>query len=342
MNLLKISKYIISGVLYSCVLSACDSSSTVLALMDTQQEEAQQPLSSLAAMGEGFQLGRAEERPEVVAEIAALQANKEDLYKILQTSAPYISYVYEETKKRGLPAELALLPVIESEGNPNARSKVGASGLWQFMPRTATDLGIKTNHAYDGRKDVIATTNAALDYLTGLHKTFEDDWLLAMAAYNWGPGSLQKAIKSQKKWYAGTSFWSLHVPLETRKYVPKVLALAAILHNPARYGFVLPAVDNHIRLASVQVHSPYELNEVMRTCGASIETLHRLNPAYRTLATTKGAPNAFLVPVMKKEFALESNPAIVDNATLNSVARRSMVKEGVRLAFSLSSAMTSI
>ncbi len=334
MNLLKISKYIICSVLYTCVLSACDGSGAVSSLISAQREEAQ-PLSIWADMRDGFQFGDTAARPEVAAEIKALQAHKEDFYKILQTSAPYLGYIYEEVKKRGLPAELALLPVIESECNPNARSKMGASGLWQFMPSTALRLGIKTNHAYDGRKDIIATTDAALDYLSGLHKAFEDDWLLAMAAYNWGPGSLDKAIKNQKKWYAGTSFWKLRVPAETRKYVPKILALAAIIHDPARYGFKLPVGDNHTRLASVQVSSSSDITEIMRISGASIETLHRLNPAYRTLATTTvGAPNNFLVPVPKTEVALASNPSLVDNNHLS--ASHLKIMAGIRLALSLS------
>jgi membrane-bound lytic murein transglycosylase D len=252
------------------------------------------------------------DRPEVLAQIASLQANKEDLYKILKNSAPYISYVYAETQKQGLPAELALLPVIESEGNPNAHSKVGASGLWQFMPQTASELGIKTNQAYDGRKDIVATTHVALAYLMDLHKTFKNDWLLAMAAYNLGAGHLQTAMDHQKKWYRGASFWQLHLPAETQKYIPKVLALAAIIHDPARYGFTLPTLNNPVQLASVKVHSPAELDAAIRASGASPKTVHRLNPAYRTLATTHGAPNAFLVPILNKTFA--SNFRIIDNS----------------------------
>lgn len=327
----------------SFFLSACDGPNMVLSLIDTNIQQ-ESPISIWAEMGQSLQLDHSlQNRPEVVAQIASFQTHKEDTYKILTTSAPYISYVYEEAQKRGLPAELALLPVIESEGNPNARSKVGAIGLWQLMPHTASDLGIKTNHAYDGRKDVIATTKAALDFLTDLHKNFEGDWLLAMAAYNWGPGSLQKAIKNQKKWYTGSNFWNLHIPLETQKYVPKLLALAAIIRDPARYGFTLPVPDERIHLASIQIHSHYELSEIMRTSGASLETLQRLNPAYRTLATTQGAPNKFLIPVAaQKELALESSKSISNNAKLSSVlysiVPHGMVREGIQLAFSLGSA----
>jgi len=340
MNLLKISKFAISSVLCSCLLSACEQPpSTALSWLDLQPEEVT-TLSIWADMRASFQLyGSQQARPEVEREIAALQTRKEDFYQILAASTPYISYVFEETQKRGLPAELALLPLVESEGNPNAHSKIGASGLWQFMPRTASELGIKTNSAYDGRKDVIATTKAALVFLTDLHRTFAHDWLLAMAAYNSGPGKLQKVIKHQKKRYAKTNFWDLPLPLETKKYIPRVLAIAAIMSDPARYGFKLPVPDMRTRLAIVEVHSAYELREIVRHSGASMETLQRLNPAYRKLATAQDAPNTFLVPVDREKMALVSHLAIVDNAKRNSVLNHPVIKRRLRLCYSLSKAM---
>lgn len=347
MNLLKTSKYILSGVLCVSLISACDGSTNTLSLVDveqkTQLQSNQHPPSIWAEMRDSFQLlDNNETRPEVVAEIKSLQANKEDTYKILQNSAPYISYVYGETQKRGFPGEIALLPIIESEGNPNAKSRVGAKGLWQLMPGTAKILGIKTNDAYDGRKDVVATTRGALAFLTDLHKTFQDDWLLAMAAYNWGPGSVGKAIKSQKKWYTGISFWGLHVPKETQKYVPKVLALAAVVKNPTRYGFELPLTENHTRLKPVQVHSPVELSEVVRTSGTTLADLHDLNPAYKTLGTTtKGAPNTLLVPIAKPELALESNTSISDNPAPNLIPNHNVLN-GIRLALSFSALSTAM
>lgn len=214
--------------------------------MDTQQGDMLSPAYSRsiwADMGEQFQLASNFDRPEVIAQIAWLQAHKDDLYVILQSSSPYISYVYEETKKRGLPAELALLPIVESEYDPNAQSNKGAKGVWQLMASTATDLGLKSNHAYDARKDTIATTKVALNYLSNLHQAMQDDWLLAMASYNYGPGNVQNAMQQQKRWYSRTSFWNLHLPKQTQAYVPKVLALAAVIRNPAHYGIKLPPIS---------------------------------------------------------------------------------------------------
>lgn len=277
-----------------------------------------------ADMGDRFQFTYERNRPEVLAQIAWFQAHQDILYKTLASSAAYISYVYEETKKRNLPAELALLPIIESECNPNARSKKGASGLWQLMPRTATDLGLKRNSVYDGRKDIIASTDAALDYLGGLHQAFSKDWLLAMAAYNHGPGNLQNAIDRQKKWYKSASFWNLHLPNETQKYVPKILALAAVIHHPGRYGIKLPPLSNDPKLASVQARSSTELENIIQASGINIETLRRLNPAYKHLAATAGAPNHFLIPITQKKQVLAFKyPSMTSHAVLKNMIKES-------------------
>lgn len=322
MSLLKISKNIVCCVLLSCFLSACDSPSTVVSLSsDSQPQDASLFTSSLsiwADMADKFQLAHERERPEVAAQIAWLQANQDFLYKVLQTSAPYMAYIYEETKKRGLPAELALLPIVESEFNPNARSKAGAIGLWQFMPGTAAELGLKRNAAYDGRKDVIASTEAALGYLRGLHHEFSKDWLLAMAAYNYGPGRLQTAIDRPKKQDKNTSFWHLKtLPKETQKYVPKVLALAAVIEQPERYGIKLPPLDKGLRLAKVKADSKEMLETIIKASGADTKTLRRLNPGYRHLSATAGAPNNFLIPINKK------HPFLPDSSVLKSVMKES-------------------
>jgi membrane-bound lytic murein transglycosylase D len=357
MKTLKISKYILSCVLFSFILSGCNDKAKTDTNTATEETPAVvsvhavsqqtppptsvQPASVWAELGENFQLEYAYERPEVRAQIAVLQANKEDLYKILKKSAHLISYVHAETQKRGLPAELALLPVVESEYNANARSRVGATGVWQFMPRTAADLGIKTNHAYDGRKDLVTTTHAAFAYLTDLHKEFKEDWLLAMAAYNSGSGRVQSSLGHQKKWYQSARFWELRLPNETKKYVPKILALAAIVRNPARYGFVLPLPENQIHLTSVQVHSSAELSEMIRQSGMSLETWRRVNPAYRVLATTQGAPNKFLMPVPQKMLASNTLPSFgTFTGTYSSPVIK--FKEGIRLALAFDKDVTSV
>lgn len=255
MRLLKNSK--LSSVVYSCVFLVASNSigAAVSSLVSTQQtstpvlsagtvsEPSSQPYSASVwgRMSQDFQFTYEDSHPQVVAQIAILQAHKKSLYKQLEADAPYINYFFQETHKRGLPGELALLPVIESDCNANSRSKVGALGYWQLMPDTASGLGLKKCADGDPRQDIVASTQAALNFLIGLHQTFQDDWMLALAAYNYGPGNINKAIKQQKKWYKGIGFWDLqHLPVETATYAPKLLALAAVIHDPARYGIELP------------------------------------------------------------------------------------------------------
>lgn len=265
MKTLKNSK--LSSVVYSCVLLVASGSVGAELLASPAQQpqipattvHAQQPqtqtqtqaysASVWGRMSAEFQFNHEDGHAEVIAQIAKLQAHKKELYKQLQADAPYINYFFQQTHKQGLPAELALLPVIESDCDPDSRSNVGAVGWWQFMPGTAAGLGLDCNPAHDARKDIGQSTDAALIYLNGLHKTFQDDWMLALAAYNYGSGNVHKAIKKQKKWYAGIGFWGVApaLPAETQAYVPKLLALAAVVRDPGRYGIELPAtIDLHM------------------------------------------------------------------------------------------------
>lgn len=269
MKMIKNSKYVIGSVVCSLgLLIASNNVGAELASSLLQQKQASTvsasgtntgfassstpalpPDSVWAQMGPAFQFDREDGHAQVIAQIKILQANKKDLYRQLQADAPYINYFFQETQKRGMPAELALLPVIESDCSAEDYSKVGALGYWQFMPATAHDLGLKCG-AHDERKDLYASTHAALNFLSDLHQTFKDDWILALAAYNWGPGNVSKAMKRSKPWYRDVGFWDLKgLPLETQQYAPKLLALAAVIHHPERYGIVLPPT---LHLASAE------------------------------------------------------------------------------------------
>jgi len=313
MKIPKISKsLIICIVLCSSLLTACDNNSgAVLSLIRLEQSgleaifPAQQsnPNSSMwANMSQHFELKDQTTKAAVNTQIASLQKHQGDLYKILQNSAPYISYVFEQTQKRGLPAELALLPIVESDFNPNCRSNKGASGIWQIMPGTASDLGLKNNHAYDGRRDIVASTDAALTYLNELNRNFDGDWELALAAYNWGPGNIQKVARQQVKWFKKSNFWSLHrLPAETAEYVPKLLALAAVIKDPARYNIKLPPALSGPHLASIQVGASVDLKKIAKSTNIDVKTMRQLNPGYRNMATAAGAPNTLLVPIEKAQ-----------------------------------------
>lgn len=252
-----------------------------------------------ASMSEDFSMDHYVNRSEVNAQMAIWQRNKKDLYQLLKTAAPYISYVYEQTKKQGLPAELALLPIIESEFNPHNRSNKGATGIWQIMPGTASDLGLKNRHGYDGRRDIVASTNAALSYLRSLHKTLGSNWQLALAAYNWGPGKVQAAV-NRRKLSSPSSFWNLqNIPKETRAYVPKLLALAEMIQNPKRYHITLPIVENGPQLALVKVDAHVDLKQIAASTGISVKTMRQLNPGYSNMYTVPGVPNTLLIPIEK-------------------------------------------
>lgn len=250
-------------------------------------------------MQDNLQLPDASDQPRVQEQILWFQRHRGYLNKIIKQSAPYIYYIYQQTKIRNLPAELALVPIIESEYYPFAHSKVGAIGLWQMMPGTASGFGLKINWWYDGRRDLIASTKAALDYLAYLHDFFTNDWLLAIAAYDSGEGTVQKAVAYNKRHKRSTSFWSLHLPKETLVYVPKILALSAIIRDPYRYNINLMPINDAPYLEQIDVGSQIDLDQAAKLAGMKTKTLRFLNPGYRRWATDPDGPYTLLVPANK-------------------------------------------
>lgn len=234
--------------------------------------------------------------PQVQAEIRKLLAERGKLYQILESAGPYIYFIHKQTKARNLPSELALIPVIESEFNPNDHSNKGATGLWQLMPQTARELGIKVKSGYDGRRNVVASTKAALAYFNDLGNCFKGNWYLAIAAYNCG----QVKVQSVQRRTGSNSFWNLPLPKETKYYVPKLLAVAEIIKNPEKYGVQLPHISNEPYFTEVKVKKAVSLDHVAKSSDIDIETLHTLNPDYNhgTVLPKKGA-YSLLVPVDK-------------------------------------------
>ncbi len=220
------------------------------------------------------------------------------LYKLTKNATPYISYVMAELKKRGMPLELALLPMIESNYNPKLVSNKGAAGLWQMMPSTALDLGIRINWWYDGRLDIVASTHAALDYLQYLHDYFKS-WPLTFAAYNSGIGTVQKAIRYNRIRGLNTDYRSLPLPQQTKEYVPKIVAIATILSNPKIYRLPIHAVSNKRVFTSIKLHYPISIRKVARLSRCRVSTIRKLNPGFKR---AKPAPNRtyhVLVPVSR-------------------------------------------
>lgn len=217
--------------------------------------------------------------------------------KVSEQAAPYYHYVLQEVLKRDLPSEVALLPVIESLYDPSAYSYGKASGIWQFIPSTATYLGLDINQWYDGRRDIISSTQTALDYLEQLNKRFDGDWMLTFAAYNGGGGTVSKAIRKNKKKGLATDYWSLKLPKETTHYVPRLLAIAALVENPTKYKIELPSIPNTPYFKVVKTQGQVHLANVAKLANVHKKTIEKLNPGFNRTVTGPAGPHRILVPV---------------------------------------------
>jgi membrane-bound lytic murein transglycosylase D len=202
-------------------------------------------------------------------------------------------------EQRGMPSEIALLPVVESAFQPYAYSSGRAAGIWQFIPNTGRRWGLKLNWWYDGRRDIVASTRAALDYLEYLHNTFDGDWLLALAAYNSGEGTVLKAIHINQRRHKPTDFWSLRLPRETEQYVPRLLALRAIVSDPSKLGISLKPIADEPYLTSVEIDSQMDLAMAAKLADMDPEELHQLNPGFNRWATDPDGPHRLLLPLDK-------------------------------------------
>ncbi len=221
--------------------------------------------------------------------------------RVLERGYPYLFHIYNEVKKRDMPAELVLLPIVESAFDPFAYSHGRASGIWQFIPGTGKMFGLKQTWWYDGRRDIVAATTAALDYLEALNKQFDGNWLHALAAYNSGAGNVNKAIRYNKKRGRTTDFWNLRLPRETQAYVPKLIALAQIFDNPEKYGINLRDIPYEEQFVKVDVGSQIDLSQAADLAGISLKDLYRYNPGFNRWATDPEGPHYLLIPVDKAE-----------------------------------------
>jgi membrane-bound lytic murein transglycosylase D len=207
----------------------------------------------------------------------------------------YLFHIVEEVQRRGLPTELALLPFIESAFNPEAMSRARAAGMWQFMPATGLHFDLKQNVFRDDRRDVLASTGAALDYLTQLHGMF-GDWHLALAAYNWGEGNVQRAIRANRKAGRSAEYSALKMPNETRDYVPKLQAMKNIVLRPAEYGLTLPALETHPYFLAVPIARDIDVALVTQLSGLSLDQFKQLNPQMNKPLIVAAATPQVLLP----------------------------------------------
>jgi membrane-bound lytic murein transglycosylase D len=228
------------------------------------------------------------------------------MQRVAVRAKPFLHLIVEKLEQQNMPLELVLLPIVESAFDPFAYSHGRAAGMWQFIPSTGKRFGMKQTWWYDGRRDVMASTQGAIDYLNYLVKMYDGNWFHALAAYNSGEGRVQRAIRKNKKAGKPTDFWNLDLPRETRAYVPKLLALADILANSEQYNFNWPKIDNIPFTQEVIVGSQIDLALAAQMAGLTVKELHSLNPGYNRWATDPNGPYTLLLPIDKVEnFSIE-------------------------------------
>lgn len=246
-----------------------------------------------ARVRQGFQLPPLEH--ELVGQHERYYASRPEYVQRMTARANrYLYHVVEEIERRGMPAELALLPFIESAFNPQATSSARASGIWQFMPATGKDFDLTQNIFRDERRDVLASTRAALDYLQRLHRMF-GDWHLALAAYNWGEGNVQRAIKRNQSQGLPTDYLSINVPAETRHYVPKLHAVRNIVAQPEAYNLALTPIENHPYFVSVPIQRDMDVALAARLAALPLDEFKALNPSQnKPVILAAGTPQVLL------------------------------------------------
>lgn len=228
------------------------------------------------------------------------------LNRVSNRAKRYLYFIAEQVDVRDIPGEMALLPIVESAFDPFAYSHGRASGVWQFIPSTGRIYKLQQDWWYDGRRDIRRSTIAALKFLKGLSREFKGDWMLALAAYNSGAGTVRKAIRKNKRKGLPTDFWSLSLPKETRAYVPKLLALARLIEKPADYNITLPFIPNKRYFAVIDTGSQMDLSQAAQMADVDLEEIYKLNPQYNQWATSPNGPHEILVPIEKQDLITQN------------------------------------
>jgi len=272
--------------------------------------------------------------PRIERQRFGLANRPASIQQLAERSGPYIHYIVERLEENGMPLELALLPMIESSYDPHAYSPAQAAGLWQFVPTTGREFNLRQTNWYDGRRDITASTKAAINYLNRLHDMFNGDWLLALAAYNAGEGTVSRAIERNQERGLPTDYWNLPLPRETQDYVPKLLALSQIIQTPGSYGVALAPIANEPYFEKVAIPHHLDLARVAAATSVDKRELQQLNPAFKQGLTLDG-PRHLLVPAGKASGVSETlahTPAenlvpshayrVRDGESLEEIARR--------------------
>ncbi|WP_111636656.1 LysM peptidoglycan-binding domain-containing protein [Marinomonas shanghaiensis] len=247
----------------------------------------------------GYQLDLDIDRPRLSSQLRWFSSHPSYLDRVSKRGERYLYYIVEELEKAGIPTEIALLPIVESGFDPFGYSHGRASGPWQFIPSTGQMYGLDQTWWYDGRRDIIGSTQAAIAYLTRLHKMFDGNWLHALASYNSGEGTVMRAIRKNQKAGKPTDFWSLDLPRETRAYVPKLIALAKIIKDPEKYNYSTYSIPNKPYFDVVNVGGQIDLAQAAEMANVSIDEVYLLNPGFNQWATSPDGPHRLLMPISK-------------------------------------------
>ncbi len=277
-------------------------------------------------LGDGFEFS-AIENSRIDKQLLFLQSGLRSLRSNLIDASPYLYYIADQLDRSGVPMDIALLPLIESAFNPTALSDQSAVGIWQFIPATASHYGLSVKKHHDQRKDVIASTTAAVRYLSDLHRQFEGDWLLALAAYNTGPGNVRAAMRKAVKRGLEPTYWNLKLSKETSNYVPRLIAATKMISNPEVYGLMLPPLANQKQIESVSVGRRISIQQVAELTDISMEEVKYLNPGLHRGLTPIDGPHRLILPVetipqLLTELAkLKRQPLVNTNSHPTSVKR---------------------
>jgi membrane-bound lytic murein transglycosylase D len=259
----------------------------------------------------GLQLGQHYNNSGIEKQVNWYKNSQSYIDRVISRGQPFLHHIIGELEANDMPLELALLPAVESAFDPLAYSHSHASGLWQFIPGTGKRFGLQRDWWYDGRRDPVASTEAAIKYLKYLNKYFDGDWLLALAAYNSGEGTVRRAIKRNKKAGKPADFWSLKLPRETRAYVPQLLAISRIIANPQEHGITLPDVADKPYFTKVAISEQIDLSKAAGMAGMKTKELHKLNAGYNRWVTHPEGPQHIFLPihtVNKFQNSLASTP----------------------------------
>jgi len=268
-------------------------------------------------MRAGFKLDDVE-RVAVEQQLNWFAGHPDYLERAFGRAELYMYHIVTELEARGMPLEIALLPVVESAFEPYAYSRARASGLWQFIPGTGSRYGLKQDWWYDGRRDVVESTRAALDYLQSLHDEFNGDWLLAIAAYNCGEMNVERALDVNRAKGKPLDFWSLKLPKETQAYVPKLLAMRRLVADPEAYNISISPIPNQPYFARVETHGQIELKVAAEIAGVTDEELYELNPAFHRWATDPSGPHYLLLPVDGAQVFTQNISQLTEDQRLHS------------------------